>query len=93
MQVLVAALSFCLTVLTAPPVTERAAATLARDKGVDAVAEKLDVVALPPIAAADLFDKTRPLTTPPTEMAVLDLPEPSFVIDDERMASTERTAM
>jgi hypothetical protein len=62
-------------------------------KGVDAVAEKLAVVALPPIAAADLFDKTRPLTTPPTEMAVLDLPEPSFLIDDERMASTERTTM
>ena len=62
-------------------------------KGADAVAEKLEVVRLPPMASIDLFDKTQPLATPPTELAVLGLPEPSFLIDDERMAATERTAM
>jgi hypothetical protein len=62
-------------------------------KGTDAVAEKLDRVTLPPTTSADWVDKTEPLAAPPTEMAVLGLPEPSLLVGGRRVAATERTAM
>ena len=63
-------------------------------KGVDAVGENLDVVKLPPIASVDLMRKTQPLTTPPTGMAVLGLPEPGHPpLAADHWAATERTKM
>lgn len=63
-------------------------------KGVDAVAEKLAIVKLPPIASVDAFGKTEPLMAPPTEMAVLGLPDPGQPrLGNDRFAATERTTM
>ena len=63
-------------------------------KGADAVAENLSDVRLPPIASTDLMKQTLPLTIPPTEMAVLGLPDPGQPsVANDRLASRDRVAL
>lgn len=63
-------------------------------RGVDAVAENLALVRLPPIASVDLMAKTKPLAIPPTELALLGLPDPGQPsVAGARVAATDRVAM